>query len=89
MRNKTLPIPQLGFLLNRSRTNHNNKHAVAGYVVCHQNCEIQKRSLLHEQEYLCYMKIRIVGLMTNGLVAVIGKYLISAHLYSTTCVLQT
>jgi hypothetical protein len=33
------------------------------------------------------MKIRIV--MTNGLVAVIGKYLISAHLYSTTCVLQT
>jgi hypothetical protein len=30
MRNKTLPIPQLGCLLNRSRNSHNSKHAVAG-----------------------------------------------------------
>jgi hypothetical protein len=56
MRNKTLPIPQLGCFLNRSRNSHNSKHAVAG--VHHQNCEIQKRSyMVHEQEYLCYMKI--------------------------------
>jgi hypothetical protein len=32
MRNKNLPIPQLGCLLNRSRNGHNKKHAVAGYA---------------------------------------------------------
>jgi hypothetical protein len=29
MKNKTLPISQLGCLLNRCRNSHNNKHAVS------------------------------------------------------------
>jgi hypothetical protein len=32
MRNKTLPILQLGCLLNRSRNIHSNKHTVASYT---------------------------------------------------------
>jgi hypothetical protein len=58
MRYKTLPIPQLGCLLNRSRNSHNSKHAVAGYTT--KIVRFRKDAMVHEQEYLCYMKILIV-----------------------------
>jgi hypothetical protein len=83
MRNKTIPIPHLGCLLSRSRNSHNKKHAVAGYNT--KIATFRKDPMVHEKEYLCYMK----NLNCNGLVAVIGNYLISAHLYSTICGLQT
>jgi hypothetical protein len=81
-RNKTLPIPQLGCLLTRSRNSHNNKHAVAGYAT--KIARFRKDPMVYEQEYLLYENLNF-----NGLVAVMGKYLISAHWYSTICVLQT
>jgi hypothetical protein len=55
MRNKTLPIPQLGCILNRSRNGHNKKHAVAGYAT--KIARFRKDPMVHEQEYQCYMKI--------------------------------
>ncbi len=51
MRNKALPIPQLGCILNRSKNSHNNKHAVAGYAT--KIARFRKDSMVHEQEYLC------------------------------------
>jgi hypothetical protein len=83
MRNKTIPIPHLGYLLNRSKKSHYNKHAVAEYAT--KIARFRKDPMVHENEYLCYMK----NLNCNGLVAVMGNYLISAHLYYTICVLQT
>ncbi len=82
MRNKTLPFLQLGCLLNRGRNSHNKKHAVAGYTS--KIARFRKDPMVHEQEYLCFMKINC-----NGLVAVMEKYLISIHLYSSMCGLQT
>ncbi len=55
MRNKTLPTPQLGCLLNISRNSHNSKHAVAGYT--NKIARFRKYPMVHEQDYLCYMKI--------------------------------
>jgi hypothetical protein len=56
MRNKTLPILQLGFLLNRSRNSHNRKHAVAAGNTT-KSARFRKDPMVHEQEYQCYMKI--------------------------------
>ncbi len=53
MRNKTLPILQLGFLLNRNRNSHNKKHAVAGHAT--KIARFRKDPMV--QEYQCYMKI--------------------------------
>jgi hypothetical protein len=53
MGNKTLPILQLGCLLNRSRNSHNKKHAVAGYTT--KIARFRKDPMV--QEYQCYMKI--------------------------------
>jgi hypothetical protein len=50
MRNITLPIYQLGCLLNRSRNSHNNKHAVAGYTT--KIARFRKDPMVHEQEHL-------------------------------------
>jgi hypothetical protein len=82
MRNKTVPIPQLGYLLNRSWNSHNNKHDVAGYTTI--IARFRKDPMVHEQEYLLHENLNC-----NALVAVMGKYLVSAHLYSTICGLQT
>jgi hypothetical protein len=66
MRNKTIPIPHLGCLLSRSRNSHNKKHAVAGYTT--KIVRFRKDPMVHEKEYLCYMK----NLNCNGLVAEMG-----------------
>ncbi len=84
MINKTLPIPQLGCLLNRSRNSHNNKHAVAGYAT--KIATFRKDPMVHEQDFLAArIPLLYENLNCDCLVAVIGKYLISAHLYSTSC----
>ena len=54
MKNKTLPISQLGCLLNKSRNSH-NKHAATGYS--NKIARFRKDPMVHEQEYLCYTKI--------------------------------
>jgi hypothetical protein len=56
-----------------------NKHDVAGYTT--KIARFRKDPVVHEQVH--------ENLNCNGLVAVMGKYLISADLYSTICGLQT
>jgi hypothetical protein len=55
IRNKTLPIFELGCLLDQSKNSHNNKHAVAGYTT--KIAKFRKDPMVHKREYLCHMKI--------------------------------
>ncbi len=52
---KPLPISQLGCLLNGCRSGRNNKYAVTGYTI--KITRFGKDPMVHEKEYLCYMKI--------------------------------
>jgi hypothetical protein len=82
MRNKILPISQLGCLLNRSRNSLKSKHNVAGYTT--KIARFRKVLwFMNKNTYVTWKS------ECNDLVVVMGKYLFSAHLYSTICGLQT
>ncbi len=50
MKNKTIPISQLGCFLNECRNSNNNKHAATGYTT--KIARFRKDPMVHEQEYL-------------------------------------
>jgi hypothetical protein len=73
MKNKIVPISQLGCLLNRSRNSHKSKRNVAGYTT---KIAIFRKVLwfMNKNTYMLHENLNC-----NGLVVVMGKYLNSTR----------